>query len=740
DLVKLLAGERRNLAVCGDDDQSIYKFRGASISNILEFKKDFPDSVEVVLTRNYRSKQKILDLAYRFIQLNNPNRLEAQLNGAITRPNLKIRITKQLFAERGKNGKIEHFHYSTHEEEAWGVVGMIDAMKRAEPDRSWNDFAILVRANDHADLFTQALERAQIPFQFMASKGLFRQPDILDVLSYLRLLDNYHESRALFRVLQLPVFGISSYDVVNLLNTAARKSLSLFEVLHIARTIPRKISPKGLDGIDRLLQLLERHAVLARSKPAGLVIYTFLKDVGLLSQIASESEGEAQRRANILNQFMKTVETFERGTRDPSVRNFVGQMDLAQEAGDEGTIKPDWDEGPQSVRVMTVHAAKGLEFPLVFLVNLVDQRFPTRERRDAIELPEALVREILPDGDVHLQEERRLFYVAITRARDHLILTSAADYGGARKKKLSRFLIEAGLATDPHQEGIARGEKNNEVDEPRQSPVEAQPVIEIPKIFSYTQLRVFETCPYQYRFTHLLKIRVPGRFTFSYGKTMHATLQKFFQRIKEQRDHSQISLFDAKKFGAQDRIPSLEDLLEIYEECWQDDWYQDRKQKEEYRKRGRETLKEFYEKHQGVFPTPLFLEKSFTISIDGVRVRGAIDRIDPITKSDQHGVRIIDYKTGKVPKSETDLTLDQLLLYAIASREILGSEPLMLTFYYLDENRPFDFDVDEKKITRLREKIKSLVEQISKSDFRATPGYHCRSCDYYEICPFRKAK
>ena len=182
---------------------------------------------------------------------------------------------------------------------------MIDAMKRAEPDRSWNDFAILVRANDHADLFTQALERAQIPFQFMASKGLFRQPDILDVLSYLRLLDNYHESRALFRVLQLPVFGISSYDVVNLLNTAARKSLSLFEVLHIARTIPRKISPKGLDGIDRLLQLLERHAVLARSKPAGLVIYTFLKDVGLLSQIASESEGEAQRRANILNQFMK---------------------------------------------------------------------------------------------------------------------------------------------------------------------------------------------------------------------------------------------------------------------------------------------------------------------------------------------------------------------------------------------------------------------------------------------------
>jgi RecB family exonuclease len=329
--------------------------------------------------------------------------------------------------------------------------------------------------------------------------------------------------------------------------------------------------------------------------------------------------------------------------------------------------------------------------------------------------------------------------VAFSRARDRLILTSAADCGGARKKKLSRFLLEAGLATDPHQESSAQSTRPANLPSP---PAAIDETIELPKTFSFTQIHAFATCPYQYRFAHLLKIPVPGRFTFSYGKTMHSTLHKFFQQIQEIKAHAQGDLFGRDRAGAaaSPTIPSLENLLQIYDESWIEDWYEDKKQKEEYRKRGREALKAFYLLHRGEFPTPLFLEKGFTISIDGIRVRGVVDRVDPITKSDQHGVRIIDYKTGRAPTSERDFNLDQLLLYAIAARDVFGKEPLILTFYYLDENHAFDFDVDEKKIARVREKIIKIVDEISKSNFQATPGYHCMSCDYYEICPFRQAR
>ncbi|MBU0670584.1 ATP-dependent helicase, partial [Patescibacteria group bacterium] len=194
ELIKMLAEPENNLTVVGDDDQSVYKFRGASVSNIMEFKKDFEKCKEVVLVENYRSGQNILDLSHKFIKLNDPDRLEA-----------KMKIDKNLIAKAVKKSEVKYLPFVSSKEEAKSVIEEILNLKKS---CSWNDICILIRANAQAEQFIPYLERADVPYQFLASKGLFKKPIIIDLLSFLKLLDNYHESKAVFRVLNFSVFKL----------------------------------------------------------------------------------------------------------------------------------------------------------------------------------------------------------------------------------------------------------------------------------------------------------------------------------------------------------------------------------------------------------------------------------------------------------------------------------------------------------------------------------------------------
>ena len=175
---------------------------------------------------------------------------------------------------------------------------------------------------------------------------------------------------------------------------------------------------------------------------------------------------------------------------------------------------------------MTIHAAKGLEFKYVFIVNLVDKRFPSIERKDPIELPDELVKETIPEGNIHLQEERRLFYVAMTRAKEHIYFTGALDYGGKTKKKPSRFLHELELVG---KETIVDKVKDN-----KQVKQETKMVPEFvpPTRISFTQLKSFESCTYQYRFAHILRVPIRANYTLSFGKTMHGTLKRFMDTVQ----------------------------------------------------------------------------------------------------------------------------------------------------------------------------------------------------------------
>jgi len=710
-LIKLLALPKNNLTVCGDDDQSIFKFRGASVSNILQFKTDFPKSADVVLVQNYRNKQNILDLAYNFIQFNNPNRLEVQLEQS--NPDQQLNpISKKLNAQRDGLGVIEHLHGETGEGEVKLVMDKI-AELRTDNQADWNDFAILVRANDTAQPFINALIKAGVPYQFVASKGLYQKPEIIDLISYLRLLDNYHESDALYRVLSMGAFDIKIGQIINLTHFAHSESLSLFQALERHREIKTNVETR--QKFDHILELIATDTELTRHQSVGQILYRFVNESGLIKHLTSEATLANSEQILNINRLFDRITEYESRNDDKSVRGFLEQLRLMMEVGQDPAPAA-IIEGPETVKVMTVHASKGLEFRYVFLVQMVDKRFPSIDRSEQIEVPAELIPEYLPEGDVHLQEERRLFYVAVTRARDGLFFTSAERYSGQHPKKLSRFLTDLDdvqktipATTKPETKSVVNYDAKNYPSAPYQHV--------LPDHLSFSQLKSFTTCPYQYRYSFLLKVPHEPRSTFGYGQSLHNTLAQCFAIIQQ---------------GKRLTEPVMKQL---YAANWLSGWYDSPEQMTERKRQGWLVLKWYLGQYRQQPTQVLFLEKGFHLKIGDTIVKGVVDRIDQLTDGT---VEIIDYKTGQRPKTKKGDNADQLYIYAAAVQEVLKLTPSRLTYVYLDDRSSRTLPVDDQKIAAVKTKFLSTAKAIQESTFPPTPGFHCQFCDFRNICEFRQ--
>ncbi|MBI4438034.1 ATP-dependent helicase [Candidatus Uhrbacteria bacterium] len=721
EIVREIAAPRNNLTVVGDDDQCVYKFRGASLANILRFETDYPDARHVVLTSNYRSAQGILDRAYDFIQHNNPNRLEVTSARA---------LSKKLRSSQDHAASIEHLHALTSEEEVALVVRKILALKAEQPEVEWSDFAILVRSNAAGADFAQALERHQVPYQFLALSGLYTKPAVLDLLSYLRVVDHVFDSPSLYRLLISPIVGVSERGVMELNRLAQRKGKSLFEACEMAQGFSA-LDPADAQAVHQLLDQIRTFQRHARTRKVGELFVLIAKESGYLEHVNTLEERQKIEMFSFLSQFYQRLKAFERSSEHSVLHHFLKEFAHERDAGEEGSLSVDLESGPDVVRIMTIHAAKGLEFRYVFVVNLVAQKFPTRAMRDAIELPDGLGSPAPQEGDAHVEEERRLFYVAMTRAKEGLYFTSAEDYGGARKRKISPFLHELGYTQPESPASILEL-----LDEDRNAPAASASSLKmpVPKQFSFTQLAAFRTCPLQYKFAHVLKVPVMGKWTFSYGKTMHNTLQRFFTLWLERSGRQQTSLFSAPETPTPGDLPvSLEELLQAYQDGWQDDWYLNDVQREEYRENGKASLKQLFAQYKASPPTPLYIEQGFTMKIGSIVLKGRIDRMDAC----EDGVEIIDYKTGS-PKTELALEdKEQLLLYQLACVQVLGLKPKRLTYHYLADNSKLSFLGTQKQLDDLEESLVARVQGILTSSFEATPGFHCRYCDFADICEFR---
>jgi DNA helicase-2/ATP-dependent DNA helicase PcrA len=717
-LVKHLATPKNNITVVGDDDQSIYKFRGAAVSNILEFKKDFPRSTEVVLTKNYRSRQNILDLAYRFIQQNNPHRLEAQLGSSAIGPKgkpLTKRVIKRLTSSARGRGTLLYELHDTGESEAAWVAERILALKAQDPALSWNDVAILLRGNRQADVFLHRLERAGIPYQFQAARGLYQRSEILDLIAFCKMLDNYHESPAMFRVLSMRLFNIPHRDVMLLSRYAHQKHLSLYSAAERIDGIP-DVTPKGKAAIRNVCDLLRDHARVARQKSTSEVLYHFFQKTKYFDQFDRDRD-----QAMILNiaKFYRRIREFEEANDDQSLKAFMEETNLMLEIGEDPSPVVT-EEGPEAVKVMTVHGAKGLEFSYVFLPQMVAERFPSRERRDAIPVPDDLIPEILFSGDAHLEEERRLLYVGVTRAKKGVFFSAAEDYGGARKKKPSRFLFELGFVHTAQKPPKRLQQLGMDLaPSAAVSRVRSQATYPLPDKCSYTQITAFRKCPKQYWYAHILKIPVTGNPVFSFGKSIHATLRAFFAEVKE-----------GKK-------PSEQRMRELFEQNWIGDWYGSDADEARRKASGEKMLREFFQRQRKAFAVPLALEQSFTLKIGPYALRGVIDRIDPVAHEPKT-VDIIDYKTGSIPKTKKAEDLDQLMLYALAAQEVFGWNPRKLLYSYVEHQKELVFDAHVSHLEQAKDRVLDTIKRIEKSDFRATADpMMCSHCDFREICEDR---
>ncbi len=711
ELVKMLARPENNVTVVGDDDQSIYKFRGASISNILKFKEDYKDAEEITLTENYRSTDEILNLAYNFIQLNNPERLEA-----------KLKISKKLNSNSPLSGEVKVLHAPNLYKEAEETVDKIIELSQKE-SLGFNDFAILVRANDHAEPFIQELSRRGIPFMFVANRGLYKKPYILNLLAYLGLLDDYHETENLFRVLNMKKFKISEEDLVMLSQIAKRKAISLYEAIKHAQEIS-KLSADSIKKFEELTRLIKQHSAQAREMSASEMLVRIMNDLGLTLDLVEDSLANVENRG-LVEKFYRKAQNYEEQHDDKTIKGFVNQIQSEMEAGDQGELSFNPEMGPEAVKVMTVHSAKGLEFECVFVVNLVDQRFPSRDRKEQIEIPPALVKEIISEGDIHLMEERRLFYVAATRAKRYLYLTWADDYGRTAVKKPSRFLVELGLEQKP----IKAAPAGKVFFTKQPTLIEFESKLPVPDTFSFSQISCFLHCPLEYKYKYVYKLPLPGEAQLSFGVSIHKTLEKFLQALLQINAVGQADLFGGKPGKVQ--VPKKDVLLKLYEQSWVDDWYPNKTNKEEYRKKGLVLLDHFYQKFSEDPKLPKFLEKMFRLKIGQYKFVGKIDRGD---LNPDGTIDIVDYKTGAIKEKLSPVDKEQLMIYQWAVEEEFGLKVKNLTYWYLnglDNSSPFvgskeDLEAVKAKLLTTMEKIIQITRNNSFHIEDRLVSHECR--------------
>jgi len=710
ELLKLLAGEERNITVCGDDDQSIYKFRGAAISNILNFQEEYPDAHLVVLTENYRSTQQILDSAYRLIQNNNPDRLE-----------VKSGIVKRLHAVAGEGSPIVQRHFERLDEECDFVAEEI-ARRVKEEGRAYSNFAILVRSNAQADPFLHALNLLHIPWHFSGSRGLYDREEIRTVIAFLRVLSDPHDDLSYHFLASSDLYNVPAEDLSLATSYVRRKNRSLYEVFRAASKSKTflPLSSEGREAMGRLADdIAEMLGVAAQSK-TGEVLYRYLTErTGYIERLSNSSDPEDALRVQNIARFFRIIERFSQIANYDRVPWFIDYLDALIEAGDNPPVgEAEWDE--DAVNVLTIHQAKGLEFPVVFLVGLVSGRFPSAHRRDPIPLPDGLVKDILTSADFHRQEERRLFYVGMTRAKEALYLTSAQDYGGKRPRKPSLFVSEA-LDLPPMKLATAKGSPLSAIT--RHGKGKAEPptlvdrgerIIEL----SHQKIDDYLTCPMKYRYIHVLKVPIRQHHTVIYGYAIHKAIQ----------------LYNANRLTGEGT--PLDQLKEVFRRYWQAEGFLTRAHEELRFKEGMEALEEFYA-HASSDGAPTHVERRFAFTEGGVKVVGVFDRIDIV---DGEGV-IIDYKTSQIADSDQadkrTKESRQLSIYSLAYEKLFGRLPARLELRFLTPKLIIGRHTpDEKTIERARADIAAAEKGIRTGRFPADPTYNaCNYCPYRPICP-----
>lgn len=403
--ISTLACQYRNLCVVGDDDQSIYKFRGANIRNILDFEKVFPDAKVVKLEQNYRSTQNILNAA----------------NGVIA--NNRGRKEKALWTENEQGEPILFQQFQNGYEEAEYVSGEISKKVR-KGEAEYQDFAVLYRTNAQSRLFEEKFLYANIPYKIVGGVNFYSRKEIKDILAYLKTIDNGKDDLAVRRIINVPKRGIGNVTLAKVQAYADSRDISFFEALEEAGEIPGL--GKAALKIQPFVHLIHEMRLSLADMSMQDLIQAILDKTGYAEDLKNEDTDESEARLENIDEFINKAVTYEEGAEEPNLSGFLEEVALV---ADIDSV----EDGDNRVLLMTLHSAKGLEFPYVYLAGMEDGLFPSYMSIAA------------DDPTEEIEEERRLCYVGITRAMKELTITCARCRmvrGETQYNNVSRFVRE----------------------------------------------------------------------------------------------------------------------------------------------------------------------------------------------------------------------------------------------------------------------------------------------------------
>ena len=669
-LVELIA-EGGEPFIVGDDDQSIYRFRGASRASLERFRSRFPEALTITLGRNYRSSRRIVIAAATLIANN------------------EARLPKELSSSRSGD-KVQLWQCPDGETEASAIA--TEAERLLATGIAASRIAVLCRTNAIARPIANALAARRLPHVVIGGRGFHDRPEVKDVIALLRVLRDPTDVVALARALTRPPAGLDPGAALSTLRD--RDGTAPLEALE-------RWSPAA-----DFAALLHALALSALTLDVRELFFELMEKTRYLQVLGATLEpSEAARATANVSRFAELIAEFCETSTDRSLEAYMHHFDLVLLSGEDE--EPAAVDGfVDAIQVMTIHQAKGLEFDAVFVPGLVEGRLPQTGRSPRFELPPAVLEPLVRGREDVVAEERRLLYVAMTRARQHLYLTRASHYDGGRRWRDSRFLAEVLQAG-------ARVVSEKEVDAssrpaPRPTPQRGDADV----VLSYSAIAAYRDCPRQYWYRYEQRLPAVQSAEAVQGVILHEVLR----RAGEARQRGE--KITAARLGA------------LHDEVRTATAFPDLRRAATFKRNGAEQL-EAYRKGGGFEPKPEYLEQSFTADMDGWTLRGVIDRIDRT----ESGWRILDYKTGRpVTRGRRDL---QVALYAMGAAAALHVDPrpAELEVVYLASGQTVPLERPEALVADARKQGADVAEGVKAGRFDAKPDRRrCRLCPYRLAC------
>ncbi|MFA4996239.1 MAG: ATP-dependent DNA helicase [Patescibacteria group bacterium] len=748
-IVQLLGSfyENPNIFVVGDDEQSVFRFQGASLENIIFFKELYPEAKMIVLENNYRSIQKILDVSRTLIQ-NNKNQIAGRLN-------IEKKLKSQL---QNVTGDIELAEFSNGSVESYFVAKKIEELIKNKV--SPNEIAILYKEHRDSEELIDFLSKLNIPYIIEVGGNILEDPEIDKIITYLKALNfgvKQVDNQLLMEVMHYSFFGISPLDIYKIVVETNKKRKNIFDIV----SSPKILEELELDEPNAVKEFVNtflecRH--IANTAAFAHAFEHIINATGYLNYLLSL--GESVHHLNRLQTLFDEIKTINTKNKNLKLNGFLEYIGLLQE-NNLSIKQKELSANYEGVHLMTAHKSKGLEFEYVFLIHCTDKHWGNKVKKELIKLPKSILKSTQDDDPssetiAQDEEERRLFYVALTRAKKQIFLTHATAYGEADSISLtvpSKFITE--LSSDLISR-ISVIKYENEFDErlkltfakKKWEPSEAlshflEQLIHDFKL-SPTALNSYLECPQRFFYDNILRVPKTKDFTQSYGTAVHKALELLF-----------------KKYRRDFKLPSKEEFIGDFLGALEEEIFtvEERKRAIEF---GQEILSkyyDFYDKDWQSRGIPLSCEYDFSkhdVHFKDIPVTGKIDRIDLADKL-SNNVRIIDYKTSS-PKSLNFILgntkeKDTKLMYQAYFYKLLSEvDPIFqwqvgeIEFDFISPDKASSADkkfkrvslpIDDKQYSEFKTTVEKVYDKIINLEFHLEEQACKKSsgvCAYYNIC------